>query len=119
MLYPVQIEVVLVIVMGAFVGIEIVFKFCLQPCIGGLTAAQEHPELSKNFFARYWQKQRNRKQYQKRAKAAAFVGIEVVFKFCLQPCIGGLGPQHIPILGRVAGKPPPPRKSWRSGPWLS
>ena len=37
------------------------------------TAAQEHPELSKNFFARYWQKQRNRKQYQKRAKAAGFV----------------------------------------------
>ena len=38
------------------------------------TAAQEHPELSKNFFARYWQKQRNRKQYQKRAKAAAKQG---------------------------------------------
>ena len=35
------------------------------------TAAQEHPELSKNFFAQYWQKQRNRKQYQKRAKEAA------------------------------------------------
>ena len=35
----------------------------------------------------------------------AFVGIEVVFKFCLQPCIGGLGPQHIPILGRVGGGP--------------
>ncbi|MFR1618517.1 MAG: NlpC/P60 family protein, partial [Dysosmobacter welbionis] len=35
------------------------------------TAAQEHPELSKNYFTRYWQKQRLRKQYQKRAKEAA------------------------------------------------
>ena len=29
------------------------------------TAAQEHPELSKNYFTRYWQKQRLRRQYQK------------------------------------------------------
>ena len=35
------------------------------------TAAQEHPELSKNYFTRYWQKQRLRKQYQKRSKEAA------------------------------------------------
>ena len=35
------------------------------------TAAQEHPELSKNYFTRYWQKQRLRRQYQKRAKDAA------------------------------------------------
>jgi len=35
------------------------------------TAAQEHPELSKNYFTRYWQKQRLRRQYQKRAKVAA------------------------------------------------
>ena len=44
------------------------------------TAAQEHPELSKNFFARYWQKQRNRKQYQKRAKAAAKQGAKAAGK---------------------------------------
>ena len=35
------------------------------------TAAQEHPELSKNYFTRYWQKQRLRRQYQKRSKEAA------------------------------------------------
>ena len=35
------------------------------------TAAQEHPELSQNYFTRYWQKQRLRRQYQKRAKDAA------------------------------------------------
>ena len=35
------------------------------------TAAQEHPELSQNYFTRYWQKQRLRRQYQKRAKEAA------------------------------------------------
>ncbi|MCQ4735693.1 hypothetical protein NE463_19830, partial [Anaerotruncus colihominis] len=35
------------------------------------TAAQEHPELSKNYITRYWQKQRLRRQYQKRAKEAA------------------------------------------------
>ena len=44
------------------------------------TAAQEHPELSKNFFARYWQKQRNRKQYQKRAKEAARQGAKAAGK---------------------------------------
>ena len=44
------------------------------------TAAQEHPELSKNFFARYWQKQRNRKQYQKRAKEAAKQGAKAAGK---------------------------------------
>lgn len=44
------------------------------------TAAQEHPELSKNFFARYWQKQRNRKQYQKRAKEAAKQGAKAAEK---------------------------------------
>ena len=44
------------------------------------TAAQEHPELSKNFFVRYWQKQRNRKQYQKRAKAAAKQGAKAAGK---------------------------------------
>ena len=44
------------------------------------TAAQEHPELSKNFFARYWQKQRNRKQYQKQAKGAAKQGAKAAGK---------------------------------------
>ena len=44
------------------------------------TAAQEHPELSKNFFARYWQKQRNRKQYQKQAKEAAKQGAKAAGK---------------------------------------
>ena len=38
------------------------------------TAAQEHPELSKNALSRYWQKRRLRKQYQKRAKEAARKG---------------------------------------------
>lgn len=38
------------------------------------TAAQEHPELDKNFFTRHWQKQRLKKQYQKRAKEAAKQG---------------------------------------------
>lgn len=38
------------------------------------TAAQEHPELSKNALSRYWQKRRLRKQYQKRAKEAAKQG---------------------------------------------
>lgn len=38
------------------------------------TAAQEHPELNKNFFTRHWQKQRLKKQYQKRAKEAAKQG---------------------------------------------
>ena len=44
------------------------------------TAAQEHPELSKNYFAQYWQKQRNRKQYQKRAKEAAKQGAKAAGK---------------------------------------
>ena len=44
------------------------------------TAAQEHPELTKNFFARYWQKQRNRRQYQKRAKEAAKQGARAAGK---------------------------------------
>ena len=35
------------------------------------TAAQEHPELTKNVLTRYWQKQRLRRQYRKRAKEAA------------------------------------------------
>ena len=38
------------------------------------TAAQEHPELSKNALSRYWQKRRLRKQYQKQAKEAAKQG---------------------------------------------
>ena len=41
---------------------------------------REHPELSKNFFAQYWQKQRNRKQYQKRAKEAAKQGAKAAGK---------------------------------------
>ena len=35
------------------------------------TAAQEHPELTKNTLTRYWQKQRLRRQYRKQAKEAA------------------------------------------------
>lgn len=35
------------------------------------TAAQEHPELTKNALTRYWQKQRLRRQYRKQAKEAA------------------------------------------------
>ena len=38
------------------------------------TAAQEHPELAKNYFTRYWQKRRLRKQYQKQAREAAKQG---------------------------------------------
>jgi len=38
------------------------------------TAAQEHPELSKNALSRYWQKRRLRRQYQKQAKEAAKQG---------------------------------------------
>lgn len=38
------------------------------------TAAQEHPELTKNALTRYWQKQRLRRQYRKRAKEAAKQG---------------------------------------------
>ena len=44
------------------------------------TAAQEHPELSKNFFAQHWQKQRYRTQYQKRAKEAAKQGAKAAGK---------------------------------------
>ena len=43
-------------------------------------AAQEHPELAKSALKRYWQKQRNRKQYQKRAKAAAKQGAKAAGK---------------------------------------
>src|SRR5699024_9283209 len=38
------------------------------------TAAQEHPELTKNALTRYWQRQRLRKQYRKQAKEAAKQG---------------------------------------------
>ena len=38
------------------------------------TAAQEHPELTKNALTRYWQKQRLRRQYRKQAKEAAKQG---------------------------------------------
>ena len=44
------------------------------------TAAQEHPELSKNALSRYWQKRRLRKQYQKRAKEAARQGTKAAGK---------------------------------------
>ncbi len=44
------------------------------------TAAQEHPELSKNYFTRYWQKQRLRRQYQKQAKEAAKQSAEAAGK---------------------------------------
>ena len=44
------------------------------------TAAQEHPELSQNYFTRYWQKQRLRRQYQKRAKEAAKQGAKATGK---------------------------------------
>ena len=44
------------------------------------TAAQEHPELAKSALKRYWQKQRNRKQYQKRAKEAAKQGAKAAGK---------------------------------------
>ena len=44
------------------------------------TAAQEHPELAKSTLKRYWQKQRNRRQYQKRAKEAARQGTKTAGK---------------------------------------
>ena len=44
------------------------------------TAAQEHPELTKNSLKRYWQKRRLRKQYQKRAKEAARQGTKAAGK---------------------------------------
>ena len=40
------------------------------------TAAQEHPELSKNALSRFWQKRRLRKRYQKQAKEAAKYGAQ-------------------------------------------
>ena len=44
------------------------------------TAAQEHPELSKNALSRYWQKRRLRKRYQKQAKEAAKQGARAAEK---------------------------------------
>ena len=44
------------------------------------TTAQEHPELTKNYFTRYWQKRRLRKQYQKQAKEAAKQGARAAGK---------------------------------------
>ena len=44
------------------------------------TAAQEHPELSKNALSRFWQKRRLRKMYQKQAKEAAKYGAQAAGK---------------------------------------
>ena len=44
------------------------------------TAAQEHPELSKNALSRFWQKRRLRKRYQKQAKDAAKYGAQAAGK---------------------------------------
>ena len=44
------------------------------------TAAQEHPELSKNALSRYWQKRRLRRRYQKQAKEAAKQGTRAAEK---------------------------------------
>ena len=44
------------------------------------TAAQEHPELTKNALSRFWQKKRLRKQYQKQAKEAAKQGARAAEK---------------------------------------
>ena len=44
------------------------------------TAAQEHPELSKNALSRFWQKRRLRKRYQKQAKEAAKYGAQAAGK---------------------------------------
>lgn len=44
------------------------------------TAAQEHPELSKNALSRFWQKRRLRKKYQKQAKEAAKYGAQAAGK---------------------------------------
>ena len=44
------------------------------------TAAQEHPELSKNALSRYWQKRRLRRRYQKQAKEAAKHGAQAAGK---------------------------------------
>ena len=44
------------------------------------TAAQEHPELSKNALSRFWQKRRFRRRYQKQAKEAAKHGAQAAGK---------------------------------------
>ena len=44
------------------------------------TAAQEHPELSKNALSRYWQTRRLRRRYQKQAKEAAKQGARAAEK---------------------------------------
>ena len=44
------------------------------------TAAQEHPELSKNALSQFWQKRRLRKRYQKQAKEAAKYGAQAAGK---------------------------------------
>ena len=44
------------------------------------TAAQEHPELAKSALKHYWQKQRLRNQYQKRAREAAKHGTKAAGK---------------------------------------
>ena len=44
------------------------------------TAAQDHPELSKNALSRYWQKRRLRRRYQKQAKEAAKQGTRAAEK---------------------------------------
>ena len=44
------------------------------------TAAQEHPELSKNALSRFWQKRRLRRRYQKQAKEAAKYGAQAAGK---------------------------------------
>src|SRR5699024_4656100 len=44
------------------------------------TAAQEHPELSKNALSRFWQKRRLRKRYQKQAKEPAKYGAQAAGK---------------------------------------
>ena len=44
------------------------------------TAAQEHPELSKNALSRFWQKRRLRRRYQKQAKEAAQYGAQAAGK---------------------------------------
>ena len=44
------------------------------------TAAQEHPELSKNALSRFWQKRRLRRRYQKQAKEDAKHGAQAAGK---------------------------------------
>ena len=44
------------------------------------TAAQEHPELSKNALSRFWQKRRLSRRYQKQAKEAAKYGAQAAGK---------------------------------------